>query len=97
MSPKCNTICNTGNTKQGESNDTKITSIRVPSELLREAKELGLNISKVSSNALKQAIQGMHTRQGFFPSKLSSKERFEVGPPRFELGTFAMSRRHHNR
>jgi len=35
---------------------TKITSIRINAALYNEAKELGLNVSKISENALKDAI-----------------------------------------
>jgi len=33
-----------------------ITSIRIDEDVLRRAKEVGLNVSKVSENALKEAI-----------------------------------------
>jgi post-segregation antitoxin (ccd killing protein) len=33
-----------------------VTSIRIDEDVLRRAKEVGLNISKVSENALKEAI-----------------------------------------
>jgi len=36
---------------------TIVTSIRIDEEVFREAKKLGLNISKVSENALKEAIR----------------------------------------
>jgi len=45
---------------------TKITSIRVDEKVFRDAKELGLNISKVAENALKDAI-----------SRLKGKRRAE--------------------
>jgi len=35
----------------------RVTSIRVDEDVLREAKELGLNVSKVCENALKEAIR----------------------------------------
>ncbi|RLI12007.1 hypothetical protein DRO35_04055 [Candidatus Bathyarchaeota archaeon] len=35
----------------------RVTSIRVDENVLREAKELGLNVSKVCENALKEAIR----------------------------------------
>ena len=34
-----------------------VTSIRIDEDVLREAKEIGLNISKISENALKEAIR----------------------------------------
>jgi hypothetical protein len=36
---------------------SKVASIRIDEDVLREAKELGLNISKISENALKEAIK----------------------------------------
>lgn len=36
-----------------------ITSIRLDKEVLKEAKELGLNMSKISENALRKAINAM--------------------------------------
>lgn len=35
---------------------TKITSIRINAEVYREAKDLGLNVSKIAENAVKEAI-----------------------------------------
>ena len=35
----------------------RVTSIRVDEDVLREAKELGLNVSKIAENALKEAIR----------------------------------------
>ena len=37
----------------------KITTIRIDAELLRKAHDLGLNVSKISENALKDAIERM--------------------------------------
>lgn len=34
-----------------------VTSIRIDEEVFREAKELGLNVSKITENALKEAIR----------------------------------------
>jgi len=35
----------------------KVTSIRVPAELLKKAQDLGLNVSKVCENALKEVVE----------------------------------------
>ena len=34
-----------------------VTSIRIDEEVFREAKELGLNVSKITENALKEALR----------------------------------------
>ena len=34
-----------------------VTSIRIDQDILRKAKEIGLNLSKISENALKEAIK----------------------------------------
>jgi post-segregation antitoxin (ccd killing protein) len=34
-----------------------VTSIRIDEDVLREAKALGLNVSKVAENALKEALR----------------------------------------
>jgi len=36
--------------------ETKVTSIRLPRELLEKAQDLGLNISKVCENCLRKAV-----------------------------------------
>ena len=38
-----------------------VTSIRIEQDVLRTAKELGLSVSKVSENALKEAIRRLQT------------------------------------
>ncbi len=38
-----------------------VTSIRIDQDILRTAKELGLSVSKVSENALKEAIKRLQT------------------------------------
>ena len=38
-----------------------MTSIRIDQDVLRTAKELGLSVSKVSENALKEAIRRLQT------------------------------------
>ena len=38
-----------------------MTSIRIDQDVLRTAKELGLSVSKVSENALKEAIKRLQT------------------------------------
>ena len=41
-----------------------VTSIRIDEDVLREAKALGLNVSKVAENALKQAIEQLRPLYG---------------------------------
>jgi len=41
-----------------------ITSIRIDEDVLRRAKEVGLNVSKVSENALKEAIARLEKPTG---------------------------------
>jgi len=38
-----------------------VTSIRIDQDILREAKDLGLSVSKISENALKEAIIKLQT------------------------------------
>ncbi|MDH5376399.1 MAG: type II toxin-antitoxin system CcdA family antitoxin [Candidatus Bathyarchaeota archaeon] len=38
-----------------------VTSIRIDKDILRTAKELGLSVSKISENALKEAIRRLQT------------------------------------
>ena len=38
-----------------------VTSIRLDQDILRTAKEIGLNVSRVSENALKEAIKRLQT------------------------------------
>ena len=56
-----------------------VTSIRIDEDVLRRAKEVGLNISKISENALREAIARLET-----PSHTSTKSRrvllLEGGP-----------------
>ena len=51
---------------------TNVT-IRIDEEVVREAKELGLNISKTCENCLKQAISHMKQLYGEMNSNSSSK------------------------
>ena len=37
----------------------KITTIRIDEELIKRAHDLGLNVSKISENAVKEAIEKM--------------------------------------
>ena len=66
----------------------KMTTIRIDEELLRKAHELGLNVSKVCENALKEAVRRL---EGSEPSEnpkkcsndpqklvLVARERFEL-------------------
>jgi post-segregation antitoxin (ccd killing protein) len=43
---------------------TVVTSIRIDEDVLREAKALGLNVSKVCENALKMAIERLRPLYG---------------------------------
>ena len=43
---------------------TKITSIRIDEKVFREAKALGLNISVVAENALREAISALKRSKG---------------------------------
>ena len=36
--------------------ETKVTSIRLPADLLEKARDLGLNVSKVCENCLRKAV-----------------------------------------
>jgi post-segregation antitoxin (ccd killing protein) len=40
----------------------KITTIRIDDELLKKAHDLGLNVSKISENAIKEAIERMERK-----------------------------------
>ena len=42
----------------------RITTMRIDTEVLKRAHELGLNISKVSENSIKEAIKRMETPRG---------------------------------
>jgi post-segregation antitoxin (ccd killing protein) len=37
----------------------KITTMRIDAELIKKAHDLGLNVSKISENAIKEAIKRM--------------------------------------
>lgn len=56
---------------------TQVTSIRVNEELLRDAKDLGLNVSKVAENALKAAVEAMQTSnaKGGFSGRAFAKQK----------------------
>jgi len=43
---------------------TKITSIRIDEKVFREAKDLGLNVSKIAENAVKEAIARLKGKRG---------------------------------
>jgi len=43
---------------------TKITSIRVDEKLFEEAKRLGLNISRISENAVREAVSALKRSKG---------------------------------
>jgi len=40
----------------------KVTTMRIDEELLRKALDLGLNVSKISENAIKEAIERMERK-----------------------------------
>ena len=40
----------------------KITTMRIDEELIKKAHDLGLNVSKVSENAIKEAIEKMEAQ-----------------------------------
>jgi len=52
-----------------------VTSTRIDEDVLREARELGLNVSKVAENALKEAIRKLYS----LPASPSSS-RASQGP-----------------
>jgi post-segregation antitoxin (ccd killing protein) len=39
----------------------KITTMRIDEELINKAHDLGLNVSKISENAIREAIERMET------------------------------------
>lgn len=41
----------------------KITTMRIDAELIKKAHDLGLNVSKISENAIKEAIERMEVRK----------------------------------
>jgi len=41
----------------------KITTMRIDSELLDKAHKIGLNVSKISENAIKEAVERMEVRK----------------------------------
>jgi len=77
----------------------RVTSIRIDEDVFREAKELGLNVSKISENALKEAIRRLkgvnsHTKSNILHSHKSdgvssenavARENKLVARERFEL------------
>ena len=69
-----------------------MTTIRIDEELLRKAHELGLNVSKVCENALKEAVRRL---EGSEPSESSKKcfnhsQNTMVDGAGFEPATSAM-------
>jgi post-segregation antitoxin (ccd killing protein) len=40
----------------------KVTTMRIDEELLKKAHDLGLNVSKISENAIKEAIERMERK-----------------------------------
>jgi len=71
-------------------------NLTIDEEVVRKAKELGLNLSKTCENALKEAIrrlEGSNSQSGLETSSGSPrKETSMVGPERFELSAFGSHR-----
>ncbi len=73
----------------------KLTTIRIESEILTKAQELGLNISKTCENAIKLYIQAItnansqitNTQRSFLNERSFVKERSVVGSLGFEPRT----------
>ena len=64
----------------------RITSIRIDEDVLKRAKELGLNVSAVCERALKEAIRRME-RPLLERTETNGGTRALVRPPGFEPGT----------
>ena len=71
-------------------------TIYVDPEVIKKAKELGLNISKTCENALKEAIrrlEGSNSQSSLETGSGSSQKNDGlVGPERFELSAFGSHR-----
>jgi len=71
-------------------------TIYVDPEVIKKAKEMGLNISKTCENALKEAIrrlEGSNSQSSLETgSDSSQKNSCMVGPERFELSAFGSHR-----
>ena len=84
-----------------------VTSIRINKEILEQAKELGLNISKICENALKLYIQRLQDINNEILSNQTEKtdgasggirtRDFRLSGAGFEPGTTALPRRCPNR
>jgi post-segregation antitoxin (ccd killing protein) len=61
-----------------------VTSIRIDEDVLKEAKALGLNVSKICENALKMAIEQL--KPLYKKNNPENKEKM-VRPPGFEPGS----------
>jgi len=75
----------------------KNVMIRIDAEIVKKAKDLGLNISKISENALKEYIkrlEGSNHPKNSNPSFSVNafSEKGLVGTRRFELPTFGYHR-----
>ena len=65
------------------------TSITLPRELVEEAREAGLNISRLSENAIKQALgrlKGADCPTSFGDPTIQDCKNMMAGPPGFEPG-----------
>ena len=56
-----------------------VTSIRINEDVLREAKALGLNVSKIAENALKEAIRRLKGEYSKTDSNSSSSNKVWCG------------------
>ncbi len=74
----------------------KTTTIRIDPQILKRAKELGLNVTKICENALRlyiNALENANRQIASNPSSLTKREVSEpqgsdkvAGPPGFEPG-----------
>ena len=72
--------------------ETRVTSIRLPKDLLEKAQEIGLNVSKVCENCLREAVRRLEgytaqteTNGGYTDVRSTSSEERVVARGRFEL------------
>ena len=73
---ECNT-CNTIMPEVNQMGKTKVTSIRIDEKVFRDAKDLGLNISKVAENALKATTEAIriNTTKGGFSGRAFAQQK----------------------
>ena len=68
----------------------KITTIRIDEDLLRKAHDLGLNVSKISENAIKEAVkrlEGSNNPKEPKDCPDSTQNKHLVARERFELSS----------